>query len=886
MARTIDFYIQDFPPYLKFLFHLSPMQYPLLSLLFLFSIISGWLIFWYLNLQKTRKIPYVYLEVKPTDRTLKSPLSTTQLFTYLHSLITPDSSSWLFTIKKSISFELISTKEQGIRFILRVPKGIDAIVYKNLLAYLPGIEVNFINDYLGLKLFEDGISKRLTRQELKFKDSYLYPLKTQDLLNQFDPIAFTTAHMTKLLDREMVAVQFIATPVNEATHYSIIKVIKDIQKRLSNNLDISDVIKKTKSTFLSLFFEYTFKLFFDAAVFFIKASWEFIYTTLIDPKSKAKSFDVFPKTKLKPINELGIHKQQQFQRISDKTSEPLFETTVRLIVISSYKESAEQRLKGLESSFETFNSQDQKFKKHKNFLWNIENNFLQNLFKTELKDRLSLTSKNVILSASELSSMYHLPYTLTTKTEDLLQVKSPQLPSPLSLKQSKTKLDIVFAKNHFGDSLTLVGQTLEERRRHTYIIGATGTGKSTLLLHMIYQDIINGNGVCIIDPHGQLAQRLIGIIPSNRRKDVVYFNPYDIAHPIGLNLLELPKDLSVVELHREKDFICSNLIGVLQKLYDAKYSGPRMEHVLRNVILTVLELEKPTLFTIYELLTDSKFRKEVTSQLTDDVLRKFWKNEFEKFGSYQKAELISPITNKLGRFLTTPLTRNILNQQTSKLNFDDIMNNGKILICDLSKGNIGSDNSYFLGSLVIAKIQLTALRRIRIPENNRKDFYLYIDEFQNFATHSFTEVLSEARKYRLAAILAHQNTVQIDKELLETIIGNSGTIISFRTTSPQDEDRLLPVFAPKVEKGQMQNLPSYTFYIKVNALEPQDAFTGEIDDFPLKADENIIKEVVELSKEKYATKVNLIESKNITLPIKTKGRPDKNKPNKIEEVKE
>lgn len=386
-----------------------------------------------------------------------------------------------------------------------------------------------------------------------------------------------------------------------------------------------------------------------------------------------------------------------------------------------------------------------------------------------------------------------------------------------------------------------------------------------------------GNGLAMIDPHGDLAEKILSIVPEHRKQDVVYFNPYDIEFPIGLNVLDIPKGLSEVELQREKDFITSTLISIFHKLYDARYSGPRMEHILRNVILTALEQENPTLFTIYELLTNIKYRKEVTGYLQDDILRSFWKNEFEKLGSFQKAEQISPITNKLGRFLTTSMTRNILNQSESKLDFEDIMNNKKILICNLSKGKIGEDTAYFLGGLFTAKIQLTALRRVHIKESERPDFFLYIDEFQNFATMSFAQILSEARKYRLSVILAHQNTVQIESDLLETIIGNTGTLICFRTTSPKDEIKLLPVFAPEVEIGQIPNLPSYNFYMKINALQPQATFSGEIENFVITDVEQVRAEVTARSQQTYGN-----ERSTITLSKET--QKEKKTPKTTKEV--
>ena len=305
-------------------------------------------------------------------------------------------------------------------------------------------------------------------------------------------------------------------------------------------------------------------------------------------------------------------------------------------------------------------------------------------------------------------------------------------------------------------------------------------------------------------------------------------------------------------MEREKDLIVSSIVSIFHKLYPARYSGPRMEHILRNTVLTALALDNPTLFTVYKLLTDVTFRKQSVSTLKDTILKEFWKNEFEKSGSFQRAEQISPITNKLGRFLTTSMTRKILSQQKSRLNFDDIMNNRKILLCDLSKGKIGEDTSSFLGSLIIAKLELAALKRIHIPQSERTDFFLYIDEFQNFATLTFAQILSEARKYRLNTILAHQTISQIeDKDLLKVILANVGTIISFRTSNPGDEDMLLPLFTPQVHKQEISNLPSYHFYIKVNALTPQDSFSGSTTNFAVKNNETIRKEIIEHSRKTY-----------------------------------
>ena len=578
-----------------------------------------------------------------------------------------------------------------------------------------------------------------------------------------------------------------------------------------------------------------------------------------------------------------MFQQQIHKEIGGKISQPLFEVMVRLVFVSPDKASIKSRLKGLRSSLDTFSTPYQKLKIRQPFLSVFGLKIVDRYMHLKLKKRLLSFSGNPILSISELSSLYHLPYTTTTKTEDLVQNKSPKLPSPLSFKRADNQFDITFAHNTYGETTTDIGLTLEERRRHIYMIGATGTGKTTLLLKMIYEDILNGKGLAILDPHGDLTDRLLGVIPKERIDDVVYFNPYDMTYPIGLNVLEMPTNLLESDIYREKDLVVSSLISIFHKLYPARYSGPRMEHVLRNTVLTALETENPTLFTVYKLLTNSSYRKSITGKLTDPLLKDFWKHEFAKMGSYQQSDLISPITNKLGRFLTTMMTRNILIQEKSKLDFEDIMNNKKILICDLSKGKIGEDTSSFLGSLIIAKIQLAALKRVHISHEKRTDFFLYIDEFQNFATMTFAQILSEARKYRLNTILAHQTISQIeDKDLLKVILANTGTVISFRTSNPSDESIILPLFAPQVEKNGISNLPSYNFYIKVNALSPQDAFTGTTDDFATRENDSIRNAVIEYSRKTYGMKIE----KEIHPPKLISKKSKQEKPEETKHVEE
>ena len=824
IQARVDFFslnIQDvLPSYFAPLFkiHLtsqlvSQIYFPLIVIVAL--ILFLFILYIFIKYRMVLGEEYGLLEITPPYESLQSALSTTKLFSVIHSL--ESQSTFIerfFYIKKTISCELVSSKEEGIRYILRVSKKDSVSIKKSINAYLSKIEIKETQDYLSLTT-----NNEWRVQEFKLTKPFAFPLQEQVSLDTYDPIAYITTHMTKLAPNEIMALQIICSPILQHNHSSIVIMIHRLRNYIANNKDISDELRHGLFAVITRF------------------------------------INLLGNNKHKSINELSRPKQLLHQAISNKINEPLFEVTIRLWIKSDNMLALNSRVQGVQSSFETLSTIYQSLTKASPFFIS-QLGPLKKLKKLHYKNRLLSFFGNPILSLAEISSIYHLPYTSTTKTEDIQNIKSPKLPPPLSLKQSMTHLDIKFANNHYSESTTTIGLTLEERRRHVYMIGATGTGKTTLLLQMIYNDILNNKGLALIDPHGDLSERILGIIPKKRIKDVIYFNPYDIDYSIGVNVLEMAPNLTLSDKEREKDLITSSIISIFHKLYAARYSGPRMEHILRNTILTALDVDNPTLFTIYKLLTDSPYRKKIVTNLKDPILKDFWKNEFDKLGSFQKAEQISPITNKLGRFLTTTMTRNVLNQAQSKLDFDNVMNTNKILICDLSKGKIGEDTSSFLGSLLIAKLQLAALDRVHMEEKNRPDFFLYIDEFQNFATATFAQVLSEARKYRFNTILAHQTISQIeDKELLKVILANVGTVISFRTSNPSDEDYILPLFSPQVKKHEIANLPSYNFYIKINAITPQDTFTGETNNFLVKGCRETAQTVIAYSREVYGNKV-------------------------------
>ena len=327
-----------------------------------------------------------------------------------------------------------------------------------------------------------------------------------------------------------------------------------------------------------------------------------------------------------------------------------------------------------------------------------------------------------------------------------------------------------------------------------------------MIANMAISDFKKREGVAVIDPHGDLTEILLDYIPSYRINDVVYFNPADKEHPLILNPLE-------VENPAQSELVASGIVSIFYKLYSYSW-GPRLEHILRNTLLSLLEVPNTTLVEVPKILTNKNFRIRVSEQLTDPVLKSFWTDEFEKMPDRLQQEAISPILNKVGQFVTSPLIRNIIGKPKSSFNLEKIMNEGKILLANLSAGKLGEDNSALLGAMLITKIQLAAMNRVNIPEEKRRDFYLYVDEFQNFATTSFIKILSEARKYRLCLTLANQYMAQIDQQVQSAILGNAGTLISF-LVGAEDGKILEREFGEKFTESDLVGLSNYQIIIKL-----------------------------------------------------------------------
>lgn len=410
----------------------------------------------------------------------------------------------------------------------------------------------------------------------------------------------------------------------------------------------------------------------------------------------------------------------------------------------------------------------------------------------------------------------------------------------------------LFGETNFRNARRRFGIKTDDRRRHMYVIGKTGMGKTTLLENLIMSDITAGHGCCYIDPHGDTAENMLDFIPLNRVNDVVYFNPADVDFPVGFNILETDSD-------GQKPLIASGLMGVFKKIWPDVWSA-RMEYILMNCVLALLDYPGATLLGINRLLVDKDYRARVVAKIRDPIVKTFWVAEFSSWSEKYATEAIAPVQNKVGQFLSSSVIRNIVAQVKSTINLRRIMDDEKILIINLSKGRIGEDNMRLLGGMIVTKIQLAAQERQNIPEKDRRDFYMFVDEFQNFANESFATILSEARKFRLNLIVAHQYIEQLEEEVIPAIFGNVGTIIVMRVGAADAtamETEFMPTFTPE----DLVNLPKYQFYLKlmVDGVSTPPFSAGSL--APISVRTGSKDKVIEQSRERYAEPRPSIEEK-------------------------
>jgi hypothetical protein len=790
----------------------------------------------------------VFLELVFPSDTTKSAFATEQL----HVLLRGYSSrrKWLDKFagtKKLYSLELVSTKDEGIRYIMVVPSEDAELISRSLLSYLPGLKIRQVSDY-----FEAVRGQTAAVVELKLNRDFALPLQDHKALNEHDPIAYLTGHMTGLKKDELIAIQIVTTPVFKDTHFRAIRRTIKVRHTIALGRELSPVLYKTFPGIPNVVW-----LILMPPVWLVIVGFKFLISipmAIADPNDP--NLPIMNSGKNYKRQTTDPYEQELSKIVKDKLSQSLYEISLRVLVVAPHGSAIQSRASDIYSAFQTFDSPYQSFGTRRSLPFKRQIDRRLTRFRERILTKHFFTQETIV-SSSELSDLYHFPNTDLTKTPGLVKNRSRDLPAPLSLKHSDTELDVVMGFNSYGGEESPLGMTLPQRQKHAYIIGKTGTGKTTMLKNAIYQDMMNGKGLAVFDPHGDMFRELLEIIPKHRHKDMVIFDPSDRDYPVGLNILD-----PGIQFDNEDDkheWITSTVLSVFAKITDESLWGPRMEHILRNTTLTALQTPKPSLYTLQRLLTDKKYQREVAKTLKDPVLKQFWDKEFKLLGSMQMSSATAPLTHRLGHFITSKMSRHILLQAKSTIRMADIMNEGKILLVNLSKGDIGEDQSQFFGTILTSCIWMAAYQRTKIPEKKRRDFFVYVDEFQNFATPRFSEITSEGRKFHVSLTVSHQNIAQIeDKSIVEIVAGNAGTLICLQV-SPKDEAFILPYMKPEVEKGDIVNLAPYHFYMKVTNDKSEEAFSGETVPLAVEGSDKTKDSVLASSRKQYATPKKTVE---------------------------
>ena len=553
------------------------------------------------------------------------------------------------------------------------------------------------------------------------------------------------------------------------------------------------------------------------------------------------------KTEANPETAKYSEDARSLEAIEGKIGKSGFLTTVRVVVSSSTKEAADAHLDNILNAFEQYGGQASLSKSKIRF---------KGLFMTDYIYRYFPMKNQVgIMTSEELATLYHFP-NKAVSTPGLHWVSSKRAPAPANLPTEGLFLGL----SSYRGLSRQVFMSRDDRRRHMYIIGKTGTGKTEFLKQMIMQDIKNGEGLAVIDPHGDLIEDILKMTPPSRAEDVILFDPADTLRPMGFNMLD-------AQTEEQKHYVVSSIIGLMYKLFDPNKTGiigPRFEHAIRNAMLTVMYEPGSTFIEVVRILTDAAFVQELLPKVQDPIVRRYWTDQIAQTSDFHKSEVLDYIVSKFGRFVTNKMIRNIIGQSNSAFNFRRVMDERKILLVNLSKGRIGEENSSFLGLILVPKILVAAMSRQDIPQDQRQDFFLYVDEFQNFATPDFAQILSEARKYRLNLIVANQFIGQMDEEVKNAIFGNVGTVASFRV-GVTDANYLQHEFQPVFNESDLINVDRFNAYMKtIVGGEPMQPFsldtTKDITEEKKLENLRVSELIKELSRLKYGRDVQVIES--------------------------
>ncbi|MEX1051977.1 MAG: type IV secretion system DNA-binding domain-containing protein [Patescibacteria group bacterium] len=751
------------------------MNFALINFIFTGVFVLGALYFWL----QTRRLKNVaklsstesplmgdnsLLSIQVPKNNERTPLAAEQMFAALHGIYRSDS-----TAQPEISFEMVS-RERAITFYIHTPRKLKEFVLSQVYAQYPTVEIQEQDD----DYVQVNPELAVAAAELRFKKPRVYPIKT--FVNfEVDPLSAITGVLSSVGDDEQIWTQLVIRPIDDAWQEEGEKVIAAVKEPAAKSKGFIQIVADEAKQFVV----------------------DFIKSAAVGGGEEAKKDE---KKKDEKPKELGGPVQQALKGIEEKITKLGFEATLRIVAVAPEHHNARAKLEQVVGAYKQFNSLNMN-----SFVSSeiTDNRTAINLYRSREAGESAL-----LLNITELASIYHFPSeTVATPTIAWAGSKKGEPPANLPIVGTVPADELtVFAQTNYRNQVRKFGIKKADRRLHSYIIGKTGTGKSTLMENMIFDDIREGRGVAVVDPHGELIDHVLNFIPEERVADVVYFNPADRDFPIGFNILENinPEMQSVV---------ASGVVGIFKKIFGESW-GPRLEYILRNAILALLDSPNSTLLGVMRILTDNAYRRKVVNEIKDPVIRDFFINEYEKYEPKFRQEAIAPIQNKVGQFLSSSVIRNIVGQPKSAIDIRQIMDEGKILLADLSTGKIGEDNSALLGSMLITKVQLAAMSRTNVDEQQRRDFYLYVDEFQNFATDSFATILSEARKYRLNLVMINQYTSQMPETVANAVFGNVGTMIAFRVGAA-DAEVLKKEFEPVFDVNDLVNLPNRQIYTKM-----------------------------------------------------------------------
>lgn len=832
---------------------------------------------WLYSVRKNylKELPYLTLAIDIPGDNLQSPKAVENIFAQIAA--TPQHFNltekyWQGKTAAPISFELISDRGY-VQYVVYAPKILRRLAESAIYAQYPDAVIQPTEDYAKKIKIEDLTEGKIDVWGTQFKLAapYHFPLRTypffeHQLTQKFnDPLSSVFEMMSHLNQGEQFWLQITVTPSKDDNWKQ--RGIREIRKAVGDDKELTKSKNLLDKGFSGLM---------RGAGGLVDAFGDNLLNSSSATPSKKDKKQSLPKitTMIPPEQELIV------KSVRDKISRLGLACKIRALYLAPKNIFNKEKIAG-------------NFLGVLNQLANPQMNSLisdpddiTETFGLFSKQRLARRQRKLyykmryraikphkpgfILNVEELATLWHFPdQDLIAKGSLVKKVLSKKVSAKLVLPNDENHESLpadevgepgpseinLFAQTNYRGQNKKFGIKTEDRRRHMYVIGRTGMGKTTLLENMIYQDIAAGRGLAVIDPHGDLTETILDLVPSSRVNDVIYFNPADIEHPIAFNIIE-PEEAN------SRYLVGSALVGIFKKIWADSW-GPRLEYILRNTLLALLETQGNTILGVNRLFIDKAYRSKIIAGVHDPVVKNFWEKEYTKYSQNFQTEAISPIQNKIGQFISIPIIRNIIGQVRSKINFREIMDQQKILLVNLAKGLIGEDVSALLGAAMVSKLQIAAMMRANMPENQRTDFYLYIDEFQNFSTDAFCNILSEARKYRLNLIIAHQYIEQLLETVAAAVFGNVGSMVCFNIGA-EDAKVLEAEFEPEFLIADLVNLGKYEIALRlmIDGIMSRPFSANTLP--PLGGREVTNRDkIIRISRERYSVSRQIIEEKLI-----------------------